>query len=348
MAADLHHSTAAATKTVPCSQVSHPKRLHRGLDAHRLHPGPGHAERRPAADQLGSGRQHRLRDPDQPVRREQSELRLLLRRVPGGRAGHDTAAPLRHHRQRQADLPRFGQRSGVAAQPVLAVGLRRLAPRSHHRQHATGTRPPTPRPSAASTTSNSVYVLDAATLKITGHVDGLGKGERLYAVRFLGALGYVVTYNQVDPLYVLDLADPQRPRVVRITPAQRVLQLPARHRFRPPHRRRRGHHAGERGRRRVRPPRRAARPDVRRQQPEQAGPDGAHHPVQHARPGRVRPARLPVLATDRPDRRPGRHLELGRRREGARRPGVRTTTCSSSAPSPTGPAVSSRLSSNAA
>jgi uncharacterized secreted protein with C-terminal beta-propeller domain len=61
--------------------------------------------------------------------------------------------------------------------------------------------------------SNSVYVLDDATLTIDGHVDGLGSGERVYAVRFLGALGYVVTYNQVDPLYVLDLSDPTKPRV---------------------------------------------------------------------------------------------------------------------------------------
>ena len=47
----------------------------------------------------------------------------------------------------------------------------------------------------------------------TGSVDGLGKGERIYAVRFLGATGYVVTFRQVDPLYVLDLRDVRKPRV---------------------------------------------------------------------------------------------------------------------------------------
>jgi uncharacterized secreted protein with C-terminal beta-propeller domain len=46
-----------------------------------------------------------------------------------------------------------------------------------------------------------------------GQVGGLGKGERIYAVRFIGAKGYVVTFRQVDPLYVVDLADPARPRV---------------------------------------------------------------------------------------------------------------------------------------
>lgn len=46
-----------------------------------------------------------------------------------------------------------------------------------------------------------------------GSVGGLGKGERIYAVRFMGDLGYVVTFRQVDPLYVLDLSDPSAPRV---------------------------------------------------------------------------------------------------------------------------------------
>jgi hypothetical protein len=63
-------------------------------------------------------------------------------------------------------------------------------------------------------TTNSVYVLDDATLAVTGHVDGLGVGERLYAVRFVGALGYVVTFQNTDPLYVIDLHDPHAPRAV--------------------------------------------------------------------------------------------------------------------------------------
>lgn len=44
-----------------------------------------------------------------------------------------------------------------------------------------------------------------------GAVTGLGPGERIYAVRFQGDLGYVVTFRETDPLYVLDLSDPQRP-----------------------------------------------------------------------------------------------------------------------------------------
>jgi hypothetical protein len=39
-------------------------------------------------------------------------------------------------------------------------------------------------------------------------------GEQVYAVRFLGDRGYLVTFRQVDPLYVLDLADPADPKTV--------------------------------------------------------------------------------------------------------------------------------------
>lgn len=42
----------------------------------------------------------------------------------------------------------------------------------------------------------------------------LGKpGERLYATRFLGDRLYVVTFKKVDPLYVVDLADPAKPSI---------------------------------------------------------------------------------------------------------------------------------------
>jgi uncharacterized secreted protein with C-terminal beta-propeller domain len=42
-----------------------------------------------------------------------------------------------------------------------------------------------------------------------GSVGDMGEGERIYSVRFIGETGYVVTFRQVDPLYVLDLRDPE-------------------------------------------------------------------------------------------------------------------------------------------
>jgi hypothetical protein len=45
-------------------------------------------------------------------------------------------------------------------------------------------------------------------------VTGLGVTERIYAVRFIGDVGYVVTFRETDPLYTLDLSDPSDPTVV--------------------------------------------------------------------------------------------------------------------------------------
>ncbi len=46
-----------------------------------------------------------------------------------------------------------------------------------------------------------------------GQVGGMGKGERIFAVRFIGDLGYVVTFRQTDPFYTLDLSEPKTPKV---------------------------------------------------------------------------------------------------------------------------------------
>jgi len=63
-------------------------------------------------------------------------------------------------------------------------------------------------------TDNGVDILDASTLLRVGRVRGLGGGERIYAMRFAGDLGYMVTFRQVDPLYTLSLSEPTDPRVL--------------------------------------------------------------------------------------------------------------------------------------
>ncbi len=63
-------------------------------------------------------------------------------------------------------------------------------------------------------TVSAVVVLaerDGALVE-TGRVDGLGKGEQIFAVRYQGDLAYVVTFRQTDPLYVIDLSDPSAPK----------------------------------------------------------------------------------------------------------------------------------------
>jgi hypothetical protein len=50
-------------------------------------------------------------------------------------------------------------------------------------------------------------------LDLLGKIDGLGEGERIFAVRFFGDTGYVVTFRQTDPLFTVDLSDPAHPAV---------------------------------------------------------------------------------------------------------------------------------------
>jgi len=59
---------------------------------------------------------------------------------------------------------------------------------------------------------NDVYILDN-DLETVGSVEGLGVTERIYSVRFVGDKGYVVTFRQVDPFYVLDLSNPRAPEM---------------------------------------------------------------------------------------------------------------------------------------
>jgi len=68
----------------------------------------------------------------------------------------------------------------------------------------------------AADSHSSVTVLEQRGHRLVriGSVSGLGKDEQIYAVRFMGDQGYVVTFRQIDPLYTLDLRDPTAPKVV--------------------------------------------------------------------------------------------------------------------------------------
>jgi len=63
---------------------------------------------------------------------------------------------------------------------------------------------------------NRVFALghEGEALKELGRLEGIGKpGESIFAVRFLGSRGFVVTFERIDPLYALDLSDPTAPKV---------------------------------------------------------------------------------------------------------------------------------------
>lgn len=60
--------------------------------------------------------------------------------------------------------------------------------------------------------ANDVYVLDK-NLEVLGSIKDLGLKERIYSARFIEDKGYLVTFRQIDPFYVLDLSNPQKPEL---------------------------------------------------------------------------------------------------------------------------------------
>jgi len=58
----------------------------------------------------------------------------------------------------------------------------------------------------------SIFILDE-DMEIVGSLTGLGESEHLYATRFMGDYAYLVTYRRVDPLFVIDLSNPEDPKV---------------------------------------------------------------------------------------------------------------------------------------
>lgn len=63
--------------------------------------------------------------------------------------------------------------------------------------------------------NNNVYVLEdsGGTLNTVGSVENIAPRETIQSARFIGDRGYVVTFEQIDPLFTLDLTDPRNPSI---------------------------------------------------------------------------------------------------------------------------------------
>lgn len=61
--------------------------------------------------------------------------------------------------------------------------------------------------------SNNVYVLDENTT-LVGRLENIAPGERIFSTRFMGERAYMVTFKNVDPLFVLDLKNPAAPSIL--------------------------------------------------------------------------------------------------------------------------------------
>ena len=57
---------------------------------------------------------------------------------------------------------------------------------------------------------NNLFVLDK-DLKTLGSVTGFAKGESIKAVRYVKDKAYVITYEETDPLFIIDLSDSRKP-----------------------------------------------------------------------------------------------------------------------------------------
>ena len=104
--------------------------------------------------------------------------------------------------------------AGSASVAGYVYGRWALSSHAGHLRVATTSAAPWSGEGPASSSTVTVLQEKADGLVETGKVDGLGKGERIYAVRYFGDLATVVTFRQTDPLYVLDLANPRSPKLL--------------------------------------------------------------------------------------------------------------------------------------
>ncbi|HUC93815.1 MAG TPA: beta-propeller domain-containing protein [Paenibacillus sp.] len=65
----------------------------------------------------------------------------------------------------------------------------------------------------AARSTNNLYVMDEE-MAVTGKLENLAPGERIYSTRFMGGRAYMVTFRNVDPLFAIDLRDPAKPAVL--------------------------------------------------------------------------------------------------------------------------------------
>jgi len=79
--------------------------------------------------------------------------------------------------------------------------------------NSTNSTSPVPTPIQELAETNNVYVMNQ-TMGIVGRLEKLAPGEKIYSARFMGDRCYLVTFVQVDPLFVISLADPTNPKVL--------------------------------------------------------------------------------------------------------------------------------------
>ena len=91
---------------------------------------------------------------------------------------------------------------------------------------------------------NGLYIL-GPDLEELGSIENLAKDEQVYSARLMGDTGYFVTFRNTDPLFSVDLSDPEDPQVLGRAEDTGLLRVPASLRGRPPSRHRHGRGRGD-------------------------------------------------------------------------------------------------------
>lgn len=63
------------------------------------------------------------------------------------------------------------------------------------------------------TSKNNIYTLNGQ-MAVVGRLEDIAPGERIYSTRFMGDRVYMVTFRLVDPLFVIDLKNPENPKIL--------------------------------------------------------------------------------------------------------------------------------------
>ena len=59
---------------------------------------------------------------------------------------------------------------------------------------------------------NHLYILNPK-MKVVGETEPFAEDEHIEAARFLGKKAYIITYEETDPLFIVDLSDPKKPEI---------------------------------------------------------------------------------------------------------------------------------------
>ncbi len=60
---------------------------------------------------------------------------------------------------------------------------------------------------------NNIYILDG-NLEVVGKLEGIAPSEQVYSARFMGDILFLVTYRRIDPLFAINLSDPENPEII--------------------------------------------------------------------------------------------------------------------------------------